>query len=350
MAVITPVPAGPTSSIDVDWALGPGAVSWEVLRNPVVYVIALLREGLLLNLHPQFAAAAIDHDRVHIDPTTRYRTIARYAYATVYGTRQDAALVASYVRRNHVRVVGVEPITGLRYQADAEYELSLTQTLLSASWIAAYEAVAGRLTDAERDQFLMEQKIAGALLGIPPEHLPSTFAEQETYIANARRSWASGWQSREVLRPFTMGLYPPGSVIGNLPPRRRAAVAHSIRAIADMTLLTMDPADLELISLPRKAELRSERLTRLALRALTAYMRSPRGVAQWESFMQPRSTNQPNLLEIMSRARRAERALGGHRAAAPTFAVPNAAEFVVKIDDLLHNWRPTVMEPVAQPN
>jgi uncharacterized protein (DUF2236 family) len=57
--------------IEPQWALGPGAVSWRVLRNPCVFVIALLREGILLTLHPQFAAAAVDHDRVHQDPVTR---------------------------------------------------------------------------------------------------------------------------------------------------------------------------------------------------------------------------------------------------------------------------------------
>src|SRR5882724_4707251 len=123
-------PSVPDAAGEVDWALGPGAVSWKVLRNPAVYVIALLREGILLTLHPQFAAAAIDHDRVHQDPVTRYRTIARYAYSTVYGTSADAQRVAGFVRRNHTRVVGVEPLTGLDYQAHSEYELALTQALL----------------------------------------------------------------------------------------------------------------------------------------------------------------------------------------------------------------------------
>src|SRR5262249_3711919 len=108
---------------DTGWALGPGAVSWKVLPHPAVYVSALLREGTRLTLHPQSAAAAIDHARVHQDRITRYRTIARYAYSTVYGPRADAERVASFVRRNHDRVVGVEPITGLDYQAHSSYEL-----------------------------------------------------------------------------------------------------------------------------------------------------------------------------------------------------------------------------------
>ncbi len=320
-----------------EWALGPGAVSWKVLRNPAVFVIALLREGILLTLHPQFASAAVDHDRVHADPITRYRTVARYAYSTVYGTPEDAARVAGFVRRNHTRVVGVEPITGLDYQAHSEYELSLTQTLLGSSWIAAYEAIAGRLSDAERDQFLMEQKVAGALLGIPPAHLPGTMTELDSYLAAARTRWAAGWQAREILEPFTMGTYAAGSVIGELPPLKRKAAARAIRTLSDVAFLTMHPDDLELLSIPRPPDLRSERAVRGSLKALAAYLGSARGTAQWDAFMKP------DVAALMRRAREAERAAGGHDAAARGFVPPDPAAYVVEIEGLVRNWRPEVM-------
>lgn len=344
MSSLTAVPPSDVSAPDVnDWALGPGSVSWKVLRNPAVFVLALLREGILLTLHPQFASAAVDHDRVHRDPVTRYRTIARYAYATVYGTADDAELVAGYVRRNHTRVVGVEPLTGLDYQAHSEYELSLTQTMLSSSWIAAHELISGRLTDAERDQFLIEQKLAGALLGIVPEHMPSTFAEQESYLDRARQRWAAGLQARDILKPFTMGVYPEGSVIGNLPPLKRKPAARIVRALTDMTLLTMHPDERELISLPRPPELRSERLVRLSVKALAGYLGSERGITMWESFMQPRASAEPDLLAIMRTARSAEREAGGHEVAARSFAPRDPSGCVAGIEGLVHNWRPEVL-------
>jgi uncharacterized protein (DUF2236 family) len=319
--------------LDTDWALGPGAVSWEVLRNPCVFVVALLREGILLTLHPQFAAAAVDHDRVHEDPVTRYRTIARYAYSAVYGTRADAERVSGYVRRSHARVVGVEPITGLPYQANSDYELALTQVLLSSSWIAAYEAINGGLSDAQRDQFLIEQQTAGALLGIPPAHLPDTMAELEAFLAKARTSWAAGWQAREVLKPFAFGDYPAGSVIGKLPPLRRKAAASAIRALTDITLLTMHPADLELLAIGRHPELRSRAAVRASLRALSAYLGRPRGRDAWERFMKP------DVAKIMHRARAAERAAGGHEAAAAAFVPPDPEQFVATLEDRVENMR-----------
>lgn len=339
--IAAPAPhTAPDAATPDAWALGPGAVSWKVLRNPAVFVIALLREGLLLTLHPQFASAAIDHDRVHQDPVTRYRTIARYAYSTVYGSPEDAERVASFVRRNHTRVVGVEPITGLDYQAHSEYELALTQTLLSDSWIAAYELLHGRLGDAERNGFLAEQKLAGALLGIPPTHLPGTMAELETFIGNARRRWAAGWQAREILRPFTMGDYPAGSVIGELPALKRRAAARAVRALSDIAMLTMHPDDLELFSLPRRAELRWEPAVRASARALAAGLGSPRGIAAWDAFMKS------DVAAIMRRAREAEQAAGGHEVAARTFVPPDPSAHVATLDDLVANWRPEVLEPL----
>ncbi|WP_372789399.1 oxygenase MpaB family protein [Paraconexibacter sp.] len=323
------------------WALGPGAVSWEVLRNPAVFVIALLREGLLLTLHPQFAAAAVDHDRVHQDPVTRYRTIARYAYSTVYGSRADAERVAGFVRRNHSRVVGVEPITGLPYQAHSAYELALTQALLSDSWIAAYELLVRPLSGSERDRFLQEQKLAGALLGIPPEHLPGTMAELQAFIAAATERWAAGLQAREILRPFTMGEYPQGSVIGDLPPLKRKAAARVIRALSDICLLTVRPRELELFSLPRRAELRAEWAVRASARALAAALGSARGTAAWDGFMKS------DVAAIMRRARAAEAAAGGYDAASRSFVAPDPAPFVTAIDDLVPNMRPDVLEAIT---
>jgi len=166
--------AGQRPATEVDWALGPGAVSWEVMRNPCVFVVGILREAILLTLHPPFAAAAVDHDGVHDDPAKRFRTIAQYAYSATYGTKADAEYVSKFVRRRHTKVVGTEPMSGEHYQAHADYELVLTQVLLSSSFMAAYEAIHPPLSREHKNQYLAEQKVAGALLGIHPEHLPST--------------------------------------------------------------------------------------------------------------------------------------------------------------------------------
>jgi hypothetical protein len=107
--------------------------------------------------------------------------------------------------------------------------------------------------------------------------------------------------------------------------------------------LSMHPDDLELLAIGRPPELRSERLVRLSVKALASYLGGDRGTAMWESFMQPKPTLTPNVTEIMSRARAAERLAGGPDAAARMSCPPDAAEFVVEIDDVMPNWRPEVL-------
>jgi uncharacterized protein (DUF2236 family) len=301
------------------------------MRNPASYLVGILREAILLTLHLPFAAAAIDHDGVHEDPEKRFGTVARYVYSVTYGTKADAERVSGFVRRRHAQVVGTEPVTGDPYQANADYELVLTNVLLSSSFIAAYEAIHGRLTDAERDQYLMEQKVGGALLGIRPRHLPSTWPELEAFLGRARMSWAAGEQAREILKPFASGEYPAGSVIGDLPAHKRKPVAFLVRALTDMALTTMRPEERELLSIDRAPQLRSRRLVRLSLRQFARFFASPRGGEAFGKLLKG------DVAKIVRRAHEAEAAAGGHDRAAETFVVPDAEPLVYDLEDRVEN-------------
>ncbi|ABW12367.1 conserved hypothetical protein [Parafrankia sp. EAN1pec] len=326
-----PTAAAPVRSEEVDWALGPGSVTWEVMKDPAVFLVGLLREAILLTLHPPFAAAAIDHDSFLDDPVMRFRRVAMYAYSATYGTKADAERVSAMVRRRHFQIVGVEPLSGEPYRADSEYELALTQAMLAASFLAVYEEVHGRLSTARRDQFLMEQKVPAALLGVPPEHMPSTWGDLQRFLARARDGFATGYQAREIIDPFSRGSYPPGSVLGDLPTLKRQAAMWLIRAIADMAILTMNDEERALLAIDRRPKLRSQAAIRLSLRALSRYLRSEKGTLAFEGFVKA------NTAKIMRRAFEVDRK-PGRRAREKAFRVPDAAGFVVQLPDLVHNW------------
>lgn len=304
--------SGPAPA-DPDWALGPGSVSWEVMRNPCVYVVGILREAILLTLHLPFAAAATDHDRVHEDPALRFRTVARYVYSSTYGTKANAELVAGFVRRRHTEVTGEEPVTGRPYRANSDYELALTHVLLSSSFLAVYEELNGPLPRAQRDQYVFESKGYGALLGIKPEYLPSTSDGLEEFLAEARTKWATGFQARAILKPFVSGEYPEGSVIANLPARQRKLASVVAKALTDMALMTMGPDDRTLLAIDRPPVLRSRMAVRGSLRLLAGYLGRDKGRRMFDSFLKP------DVAKIMDTAREAERAAGGHAAAAAKY-------------------------------
>jgi uncharacterized protein (DUF2236 family) len=323
--------AAAASAEPIDWALGPGAVSWDVLKDPAVFIVGLLREAMLLTLHPPFAAAAVDHDSFLDDPVMRFRRVGIYTYAATFGTKADAERVSAMVRRTHTVIKGTEPLSGRPYRADAEYELALTQTMLAASFLAAYETLHGRLSTARRDQYLAEQKLPGALLGVRPEHMPSTYGALLEFLATARVGFATGQQAREILEPFSRGHYPRGSAIGDLSLVSRTPAMWSIRAIADMALATMDPEERDLIAIDRRPKLLSSSAVLVSFKLLSRYLRSPKGAAAFESFLRA------NTAKVLRRAL-AEDAKPGRRAREKAFVVPDPRPYVYVSDDLVRNW------------
>ncbi|OXR45139.1 hypothetical protein B7C42_03096 [Nocardia cerradoensis] len=321
----------------VDWALGPGSVSWKVMKDPAVFVVGLLREALLLTLHPAFAAAAADHDSFGDDPVERFRHVAIYTYGATYGTRADAERVSQMVRRRHAQIVGIEPLTLIPYRAHSEYELALTSAMLTASFLAAYEELHGQLTSAQRDQFVQEQKVPAALLGIDPKHLPSTYGGLIDYIAHARSRFATGLQARETLSPFATGEYPAGTAIGDLPFFKRKAAMFAARAVSDMAILTMTWEERELVAINRRPKLGTTAAVRLSAHLLSAWFRSDKGMRVFDGFVKSHTA------EIFRRAREADAARGG-RTRVAQFQVPDASAFVVELPDLLRNWPGSVDE------
>lgn len=324
-AVITTPPA---TAEEIDWALGPGAVAWDVLANPGVYIVGLLREAMLLTLHPKFAAAAADHETIHSDPIGRYRKVSRFFYANAYGTKKEAALAASFVRRRHTQITGTEPMSGEYYQAHAEYELVLTHNLLTDSMLAVHEAAGGRIPDARRDQFVREHRLEGALLGIRAELMPNSYAELQAWLAEARTKFAAGEQARTILAPFATGAYPADSKFRELKPWQYWLAGHAVRLLTDMALDTMHASDRHLLAIDRPRVLRSKRLTRLAFKGLLRFMETERGLGYFDWLLKA------DIAKIYKRGM-------AHHAPGTPFDPPDAAEYVVEIDDLIHNMPAT---------
>ena len=314
-----------------DWAIGPGSVTWKVLADPAVFLVGLLREAMLLTLHPDFAAAAIDHDSFGDDPVMRFRRVAMYTYGATYGTKEDAEKYSAMVRRRHTQIVGQEPMTGRHYQAHAEYELVLTQVMLADSFLAAYEELYGPLSGAERDQFVREQKVPAALLGVHPDHMPNTYGESVDFLAHARQKFAAGLQARDTLEPFSRGSYPTGTVIGDLPGYLRLPAMFGLRAMADMAMITMSPEERKLIAIDRKPKLGSKAAVRASYRMLSKFMRSGRGQEVWRGFVKD------SVAKIIDRARAAESAPGA-RVRVSQYSVPDPKQCLVELPDMVHNW------------
>lgn len=317
-------------SLNDGWALGPGSVTWKVLRDPAVFVVGQMRTATLLMMHPPFAAST-EHDIFLVDPLLRFRRVGMYAYSVTYGTKDDAERLSHMVRTRHSQIVGIEPITKRPYQSHSEYELALTHVIQASSYLAIHEAIHGTLTNPARDQYYQEQKIPSALIGINPDHLPATYSEAQTFLGYARKSFAIGERGRNILAAYDNQPYPRGTALGDLAFFKRNAALLATRMVADMALLTLPDEDRHILAINRRPKLIWRRAVRLSLLALSAFLRSRRGQALWSEYLQTRA------YRLFERALSVEDA-PGHAQRAASFRVPDPYACFRELPDLKRNW------------
>jgi uncharacterized protein (DUF2236 family) len=203
-----PVAAGPH-----DWGLfGPGSISWRVHSSPVL-LVGGLRALIIQSLNP-LAMAGIAQQSDYLErPLSRLRRTAEYVATVVYGDTPTAHRAGAMVRKIHTRVRGTDPITGSPYSA-ADTETKLWVHCVEVhSFMAAYRAYGGRLSEEEQDAYLAEQVAAAELMEIPTKLVPSSRAGYRDFFQYMRPSLCISEASQDAIQlvvdpPLTRELLP----------------------------------------------------------------------------------------------------------------------------------------------
>jgi uncharacterized protein (DUF2236 family) len=95
---------------------GPGSVSWRVLREASV-MIGGVRALLMHAAHSLVVAGARQTAMYERDPWRRLERTLRLSFTVVFGTGQEAVAAARRIDQVHRGIRGVDPVTGLRYDA-----------------------------------------------------------------------------------------------------------------------------------------------------------------------------------------------------------------------------------------
>ncbi len=176
-AYVRGVPAEPAD----DGFFGPGSVAWRVsadLGSPVAGLRALLIQAL----HPLAMAGVDQHSEWRDDPVGRLAATSGYLATVTFGERAAAERVAAHVRRIHERVTGLDTVTGRKYAATDPALLLWVHAALVDSGIAACELFGTPLARADADRYVAEMVVAGELVGIPRDTVPSSTAELASYF------------------------------------------------------------------------------------------------------------------------------------------------------------------------
>ncbi len=227
----------PNSQSDGEGLLGPESMAWRVIGHPLS-IVGGLRSLIVQSLHPLAMAGVAEHSDYRERPLNRLRRTAYYVAATTFGDTRTALAAAERVRRVHVRVRGIDPITGQPYSAaDPDTQLWV-HCVEWHSFLAAHRACAiGSLTPELEDDYLAEGALIGSLLGTPRERVPASRDEYRDYFASVRSQLCVSEPARAAIGfvvdpPLTRELLPYQPAIRLLGAAAVATVPGHLRELA----------------------------------------------------------------------------------------------------------------------
>jgi uncharacterized protein (DUF2236 family) len=170
--------AGPAGD---DGLFGPDSVSWDVLREGSV-MVGGVRALLMHAAHPLVVAGARQTGMYERDPWKRLERTLRQTFTVVFGTRAESLAASRRIDDIHGAINGVDAVTGKRYDARDPDLLLWVHACLIDSFLEFERRSVGRLDDAGRQRFHVEQMAGVELLRLPREHIPPTVEGLRAYI------------------------------------------------------------------------------------------------------------------------------------------------------------------------
>jgi uncharacterized protein (DUF2236 family) len=150
-----------------------------VIRQVSGEAILLLGGGraLLMQLaHPQVAAGVADHSGFAEDPFGRLRRTLEATYTVVFGTKDDADLVARQLWAVHERV------TGPGYRAnDPELLMWVNATLIDTA-LRVHARFLRPLRGKEAERYYQDSVVVAEVLGVPRELQPPDLTGFRAYM------------------------------------------------------------------------------------------------------------------------------------------------------------------------
>jgi len=164
-----------------DGLFGPKSLVWRVNRDRS-FPLAGMRSLMIQALHPLAMAGVAQHSNWRQDPFGRLAATSGYVLTTTYGDTESALAAATWVRKIHVHVRGVDPETGLPYSAEDPSLLLWVHAGMVDSIVTVVERYGRPLEPADADRYVAEMVRFAEIVGVPREGVPATVASLRVYI------------------------------------------------------------------------------------------------------------------------------------------------------------------------
>ena len=160
---------------------GPESVSWQVNRETTV-LFGGARALLMQAAHPLVLAGARQTGFYERNPWKRLERTLHLTYLITFGTRAEAEEAARRINRVHEGIRGVDPVSGLPYDALDPDLLLWVHACLVDSQLLFERLTVGRLDGAGRQRFHDEQMLGAEMLGLARARIPPTVRALRAYV------------------------------------------------------------------------------------------------------------------------------------------------------------------------
>lgn len=160
---------------------GPDSMFWQV--NQEMYSLFGGARALLMQAaHPLVSAGARQTSFYARDPWKRLIRTVQLQLIVAFGSKHEAEVTADRVNKLHEQINGVDPVTGLRYDALDVDLLLWVHATLEESTLLFYEKTVRPLTADEREEYHRQNLISAELMLLPRSAVPATYPDLRAYI------------------------------------------------------------------------------------------------------------------------------------------------------------------------
>ena len=160
---------------------GPDSVFWQVNKE-MFSLFGGARALLMQAAHPLVSAGARQTSFYARDPWKRLIRTVQLQLIMAFGTKLEAEQTAERINKLHETINGIDPVTGLSYDALDPDLLLWVHATLEESSLFFYEKTVRELSPAERQQYHEENMIGAELVLLERDRIPPTYPELLEYI------------------------------------------------------------------------------------------------------------------------------------------------------------------------
>lgn len=175
------VDAGPHTADD--GLFGPDSVTWRSMAHPAT-AIGATAAAMIQMLYPPVMYVVDQASSFRTRPELRAQRTSDYATTITYGDVEAAETAGRSLRRIHTRCVATHPDTGQRLVADDPDQLIWVHNALTWALLRAWDSFGPRLSSAERNRFVEEQKVGARLVGCDVDAVASSVADLDAYMVS----------------------------------------------------------------------------------------------------------------------------------------------------------------------